>query len=148
MLFCYVKYLHHNSHFLTPHLQNAVCNSFRLVSHPRAFVVHSKINVSSLCRILWNSALRDATPQQAQFTLKLDDKLSAEYSDLQYSCESTRILLSYPNANAISHIKDGQQDPLQVAVHLGDIEMSRILIFEGKVSPLLVWCVVITDSWL
>ncbi|KAL5371373.1 hypothetical protein DPSP01_014309 [Paraphaeosphaeria sporulosa] len=48
--------------------------------------------------------------------------------------ESARVLLSY--ADKHSNIGNGQQDPLQAAVQLGDIDMCHLLICEGKMNPL------------
>lgn len=57
-------------------------------------------------------------------------------SDSRQRYESARVLLSYIDARGNSDIGGGQQDPLQVAVQLGDIEMCRLLICEGKMNPL------------
>ncbi|KAF2472361.1 uncharacterized protein BDR25DRAFT_341809 [Lindgomyces ingoldianus] len=50
--------------------------------------------------------------------------------------ESARILLSYADANGNGYIVEEQQDPLQVALQLGDVEMCRLLICEGRINPL------------
>ncbi|EKG09569.1 NACHT nucleoside triphosphatase [Macrophomina phaseolina MS6] len=57
-------------------------------------------------------------------------------SDSWHRYESARVLLSYVDFSGNSNIGDRQQDPLQVAVQLGDVEMCRLLICEGKMNPL------------
>jgi hypothetical protein len=50
--------------------------------------------------------------------------------------ESAKIVLSHANPDGNGCIGERQQDPLQVAVQLGDIEMCRLLISEGRMNPL------------
>jgi hypothetical protein len=57
-------------------------------------------------------------------------------SDSQNRYECAIILLSHDDADGKNQNGDGQQDPLQVAVQLGDTEMCRILICEGGMNPL------------
>lgn len=51
--------------------------------------------------------------------------------------ESARIVLSHVGPDQNGHDHERHQDPLQVAVQLGDIEMCRLLVTEGKMNPLL-----------
>ena len=57
-------------------------------------------------------------------------------SDSRDRYESVSILLSYGYINANNQIGNGQQDPLQVAVQLGDTEMCHLLVCEGRMNPL------------
>ncbi|KAI9739902.1 MAG: hypothetical protein M1818_004958 [Claussenomyces sp. TS43310] len=50
--------------------------------------------------------------------------------------ESAKILLLEGSANENSCPTDEQQDPLRIAVRLGDLEMCRLLVSVGKLSPL------------
>jgi hypothetical protein len=59
---------------------------------------------------------------------------SNSYSGNRYEC--AKIILSYANLNGSAHIGARQQDPLLVAVQLGDLEMCRLLISEGRMDPL------------
>ncbi|KAF2678070.1 hypothetical protein K458DRAFT_423476 [Lentithecium fluviatile CBS 122367] len=61
-------------------------------------------------------------------------RLIRSHADSENKYECARILLSHANADGGSHIGDGQQDPLQVAVQLGDTEMCRLLICEGNMN--------------
>ena len=57
-------------------------------------------------------------------------------SNSQDRCESARILLSQGDANGSTHFWAEHQDPLQMAVRLGDLDMCRLLIEIGHVNPL------------
>ncbi|EED20137.1 hypothetical protein TSTA_033790 [Talaromyces stipitatus ATCC 10500] len=50
--------------------------------------------------------------------------------------DSVRIMLSESSADWSSHYRDGQREPLQTAVRLGDLEMCSLLISHGKADPL------------
>ncbi|KAF7562457.1 hypothetical protein G7046_g1686 [Stylonectria norvegica] len=50
--------------------------------------------------------------------------------------ESARILLQRGGANQEGHSCGGQQNPLRLAVRLGDVDMCHILVSIGKISPL------------
>lgn len=50
--------------------------------------------------------------------------------------EAARILLSHVKADWTAHIVNGQEDPLQLAVQLGDTEMCCLLIREGKADAM------------
>jgi hypothetical protein len=62
-------------------------------------------------------------------------RIIKSHSNSEDRYESARILLSHANANGTTHISDGQQDPLQVAVQLGDTDMCRLLICESIMNP-------------
>lgn len=62
-------------------------------------------------------------------------RIIKSHSNPRNRYESARILLSQADVNWNSHIGGGQQDPLQTAVQLGDAEMCRLLICEGKMNP-------------
>jgi hypothetical protein len=51
--------------------------------------------------------------------------------------ESARIVLSHVGPDQNGHDHERHQDPLQVAVQLGDIEMCRLLVTEGKLGHIL-----------
>ena len=57
-------------------------------------------------------------------------------SDAPDRYASTRILLLQGNANTNSRFWNEQQDPLRIAVRLGDLDMCHLLICIGKLSPL------------
>ena len=57
-------------------------------------------------------------------------------SNSQDRCESATILLSQADANGSSRFWAEHQDPLQMAVRLGDLDMCRLLIEIGHVNPL------------
>jgi len=50
--------------------------------------------------------------------------------------ESARILLLPSGPDRDFHFRDGQQDPLRVAVRLGDLDMCGLLISIGNMNPL------------
>jgi hypothetical protein len=50
---------------------------------------------------------------------------------------SAKIVLSHVDHDQSGHDHERHQDPLQVAVQLGDIEMCRLLVTEGERNPLL-----------
>jgi ankyrin repeat protein len=50
--------------------------------------------------------------------------------------ESAKVILSYTNTSENGHIGDRQHIPLQLAMEVGDTEMCRLLISEGKMDPL------------
>lgn len=56
--------------------------------------------------------------------------------DLKGRYEAARILLSYVGADRTANVVDGQREALQVAVQLGDAEMCRLLIYEGRVDAM------------
>jgi hypothetical protein len=51
--------------------------------------------------------------------------------------ESAKIVLSHICSDQNGYDHERYQDPLQVAVKLGEIEMCRLLVTEGKMDPLL-----------
>ncbi|CAN9218360.1 unnamed protein product [Alternaria alternata] len=51
--------------------------------------------------------------------------------------ESAKIVLSHVGSDQNIYDHERYQDPLQVAVKLGEIEMCRLLVTEGKMDPLL-----------
>jgi ankyrin repeat protein len=51
--------------------------------------------------------------------------------------ESAKIILSHASPNENGNDHERHQHPLQVAVQLGEIEMCRLLITEGKINPFL-----------
>ncbi|MCJ1435357.1 hypothetical protein MMC27_004729 [Xylographa pallens] len=57
-------------------------------------------------------------------------------SDARDRCASARILLLQGNANSDSRFWTEQQDPLRIAVRLGDLDMCHLLISIGKMCPL------------
>ncbi|KAF2267298.1 hypothetical protein CC78DRAFT_490454 [Lojkania enalia] len=57
-------------------------------------------------------------------------------SDSQGRYESAKILLSHADSNDNVGIVGSQRNPLQVAVQLGDVEMCRLLMCEGRMNPL------------
>ena len=57
-------------------------------------------------------------------------------SNSQDRCESAKILLSHGDADGSSHSWAEHQNPLQMAVRLGDLDMCRLLIDIGHVNPL------------
>lgn len=46
------------------------------------------------------------------------------------------VVISYCGTDWNGHCWDGQQNPLLVAVQLGDLEMCRLLICVGNMNPL------------
>ena len=57
-------------------------------------------------------------------------------SNSQDRCESARILLLQADASENSHFCAEHQDPLRMAVRLGDLDMCRLLVEVGHVNPL------------
>ena len=57
-------------------------------------------------------------------------------SDPRDRYTSARILLLRGSANGNSHFWNEQQDPLRIAVRLGDLDMCHLLVSIGKMSPL------------
>ena len=63
-------------------------------------------------------------------------RIIKSHFDSKVRCESARILLlSQAYAAWDSHSGDKQHDPLQIAVRLGDMDMCRLLICDGKMNP-------------
>ena len=61
-------------------------------------------------------------------------RIIKSHFDSKARCESARILL-LSQADAVWYLGDKQHDPLQVAVKLGDTDMCRLLICDGKMNP-------------
>ncbi|CAN9292594.1 unnamed protein product [Alternaria alternata] len=58
-------------------------------------------------------------------------------ADSRKRYESAKILLSHVGSDQNGCEPETHQDPLQIAIQLGEIEMCRLLVTEGKMDPLL-----------
>ncbi|OKL57502.1 hypothetical protein UA08_06898 [Talaromyces atroroseus] len=105
---------------------------------------HHGENVLHLASITCNPVMfRLLVPRFQEGVHQADDqgetallRIIKNYSALRNRYESVEILLAESGIDWNSYSWDGQQDPLRMAVHLGDLEMCSILIRSGNLNPL------------
>jgi len=101
-------------------------------------------NVLHLASKLCNPAMfRLLVPRFLKGGHQIDDqgnttlmRIIVSSSDFRDRYDSATILLLQSVVNESIQSWDGQQDPLRMAVRLGDLEMCRLLIDIGKINPL------------
>ena len=64
-------------------------------------------------------------------------RIIMSHSNLQDRVKSARTVLLQGRDNQDNFLCDQQQNPLRIAVRLGDLDMCRLLICDGKMSPLM-----------